>query len=228
MERRWEIVEQLQKINLFNNLAREEIILIVDRSVFRFYEAGKVIFTEGEAGGSLYILLQGRVKVSKISPDGKEKILAIIEPGDFFGEMSLIDGRPRSAMAQTLTDTRLLAVGQEQLQQLFTRHPRIAIKMLAVLSGRLRETNRQLKEVVFYNTRDRLWHELNHLARESGRRVAGGFVLENKMTHRELGELIGASRETVTRLLSRLQEEGLLEIQNRQLLLKDDELDDVT
>lgn len=216
-----DVINKLEEISLFDTLDSRELNYIQERAILRSYGAGKVIFTEGEEGKSLYILLKGRVKISKVSPEGKEKILAIIKPGGYFGEMALVDGRARSAMAQTLEPSQLLAIGQNELRDIFARHPGIAIKMLGELSLRLRETNRQLKEAVFHNTRERLWHELKHLARSNGKTIEGGTLLDIQLTHRELGEMIGASRETVTRLLGRLQDEGLIKIKGKKIIIKD-------
>lgn len=214
-----EEIKLLAQAPLFAELSRSELGEISEISFVKEVQANEIIFFENDSGEAIYLISTGMVKISKISDEGREKTLTILESGDFFGEMALLDGGVRSATAQALRDTRLLLIYREDFLELLHNYPEIGSKIIAVLSQRLRETNRQLENAHFKTVTERVKNFLMKLAREKGKSVKEGTLIEQKLTHQELGNLVGTSRESVTRTLNKLQEQGWLKIEEENLII---------
>ncbi|SJZ44769.1 Crp/Fnr family transcriptional regulator [Selenihalanaerobacter shriftii] len=209
----------LSKIPLFSDLSNSELKEIEKITMFKEEEADRILFFEDDAGDAIYLILDGMVKVSKISTSGREKTLAILEKGDFFGEMSLLDGGLRSATAQVLEDVELLSIHRQDFLQVLHSYPQIGSKVIAVLSRRLRETNRQLGNAHFKSVTERIKELLIKLAKEKGEKVKDGVLIKQYLTHHELANLAGTSRESMTRTLNKLQEAGWLKIKDKDLII---------
>jgi len=173
------------------------------------FNAGQKIFDAGDEGSALYIIQRGKVKVSHCNLDGKEKILAYLSPGKIFGEMSLVDEQPRSATTMAVKPTILYALYAEEYWGLINRFPRIAHNLAKIVAQRLREMNHEVEVLTFEESRGKIAYALLKLYRhEFGEPTKRGRVLP--LTQRELADIAGTSRETVTRVINEFQELGYL------------------
>lgn len=182
--------------------------------------ARHILFHAGDAGDSLYVLLAGKVKISLLSVEGKEAILSLMGPGDVFGEMSLLDGLPRSATVTSLEDCRLMVIGRQDFVQFLKRHADVALNLLAALSQRLRTTNNLVENLSFYHLPSRLARLLMDLGQRHGQVVASGVEIGLRLSQEELGNLVGASRESVNKQLRAWAESGLLEYKQGTIVIK--------
>ncbi|MCS6785801.1 MAG: Crp/Fnr family transcriptional regulator, partial [Thiobacillaceae bacterium] len=164
-----------------------------------------------EFGDSLYVLLSGKVKVSLLSQDGKEAILGVLGPGEVFGEMSLLDGMPRSATVTTLERARLLKLGRQDFLHFLQRNPDVMLNLLVAFSQRLRSTNTLIANLSFLNLPARLARLLMELGQRHGRPGPAGVIIGLRLSQEELGNLAGTSRESVNKQLRAWAESGLLE-----------------
>ncbi len=209
----------LKEVPLFAGMDDKDFARLAEIAHERRYPKGAVIFFADEPGDSLFVIKAGSVKIYLLADDGREKTLAIFGKGDFFGEMALFDERPRSAIAETLEETHLLVVDKANFTRLLESTPKMAFKIIRVLTERLRQANAQLEGLAFADVRTRVAATLKRLAAEHGVAVEGGVRIGIKLTHQQLANLVGTSRETVTRLLCELQDEGELVMDGKYLIL---------
>ena len=196
-------LETLHAIPLFTKVSRDDLGRIADLLIERRFPKHKTIVEEGLPGDYMYVLREGRVQVSKLSDDGREKILQFLEAGDFFGEMSLIDDAPRSASVRALTDTQVWALSRADFLGLLRRAPDVAMAVVQELARRLRETGEQASSLSFQRVTQRTQGLLQRLAKDEcgdGRRITPA------LTHQQIADMIGTSRETVTRALKTLKQ----------------------
>ena len=184
-------------------------------------ERGDVLFHEGDQGDRLYVITEGKIKLGCTSTDGRENLLAILGPGEMFGELSLFDPGPRTATATAVAETQLIGLGNDQLRQLLGNHPRIAVTLLAALARRLRRTNENLADLVFTDVPGRVAKALLELSQRFGRPVEDGVMVAHDLTQEELAQLVGASRETVNKALADFATRGWLRLEARAVLLLD-------
>jgi CRP-like cAMP-binding protein len=193
----------------------------LDRLAFRSrtvaYPAGTAVFRKGEDGHGLLAVLNGTVKISILSEEGKEIVLNLIGVNEVFGEIALLDGLPRTADASALTDCELLVLDRRDFIPILSEEPAIALKLLEVLSGRLRRTSRQVEDISFIEVRVRLARALLRLAEVQG--TAQSVEPRIAITQRELGQMIGLSRESTNRHLRDWQERGMIAIEKGTVLV---------
>ncbi len=183
---------------------------------------GSVLFTEGEPGDRLYVVAEGKIKLGATSNDGRETLLAVLGPGEMFGELSLFDPGPRTATASALTDSRLLGLGHADLRPWLTGRPEVSLSLLQALAQRLRRTNEALADLVFSDVPGRVAKALLDLAGRFGTRQSDGSVLlTHDLTQEELAQLVGASRETVNKALADFQNRGWIQLEQRTVTLVD-------
>jgi CRP-like cAMP-binding protein len=204
-----ERIEALRAIPLFQTLEDRDLREIADLLIDRKFPKNATIFEEGVGGDYMYVIQEGQVKVTKMSEDGREKILEILGPGDFFGEMALLDREPRSASIKTTLRCVLLALSRKDFVDLLRRNPDIAMELIRVLSRRLREADEQIRGLLFERVEGRTRRVLRRLACDP---VPGqpGLRATPTLTHQQLADLVGTSRETITRVLKDLRDEGWL------------------
>ncbi len=184
-------------------------------------ERGDVMFHEGDPGDRLYVIREGKIKLGRTSPDGRENLLAILGPGEMFGELSLFDPGPRTATATAVAETQLIGIGTESLHRLLSARPDVAATLLAALARRLRRTNESLADLVFTDVPGRVAKALLDLASRFGRPVEEGVLVSHDLTQEELAQLVGASRETVNKALADFASRGWLRLEARAVLLMD-------
>jgi CRP/FNR family transcriptional regulator len=180
-----------------------------------------VIFAEGDSGGELHVILSGKVKISRAAVDGRENLLAVLGPGDLFGELSLFNPGPRTATAATATDVQLATFAHDDLRPVIIEQPEVAAELLRVLAERLRQTNDAMADLVFTDVPGRVAKALLSLGERFGETDKDGVRVHHDLTQEELAQLVGASRETVNKALSDFGTRGWLRVDGRTVVLLD-------
>lgn len=200
----------LRTIPLFSGLAETEIKKIAELFSEKTYQRGQLIVDFGEPAKEFFLIQNGLVRVYRLNESGEQVVLALLGEGDFFGEMGLFTDSFRTAWVEAITGVRLYRMRKADFRNLLLATPELCWQMLGVISQRLAKMDEQMENLVCLNVEERLLKALFMLAQELGRKEEEGWVLPPYLTHRLLGELIGTSRETVTRTLGRLEKRGWL------------------
>lgn len=187
------------------------------------FPRGHLIFAEGEPGDRLYILLSGKVKLGRKSPDGRENLLWIAGPADMFGELSIFDPGPRTSSATTVTDVRAVSMDRPMLREWISKRPEIAEQLLRVIARRLRRTNNMLAELIFTDVPGRVARALLQFAQRFGSQEAGLLRVTHDLTQEEIAQFVGASRETVNKALADFAHRGWLRLEGKSVLILDPE-----
>lgn len=214
-----------RKFELFEGLDESELQKIAALAKPRKYQRDEVIFHADERGDIFCLILRGKVKVTMISPEGKEIILSMLGPGDFFGEMALLDDEPRSATVMAVEPLEVLTIYREELLQIMRDDFTITRNIIAELSKRLRRASRRIESLVTMDVYGRLARFLLELARDQGRELDNGYVAFARPTHQAIANTIGTSRETVSRLLHDLMEQKLLLSEGKTIYLRKSTID---
>ena len=217
------MINFLKLVPLFASLNDDELDVIVRLSSKVKYPKNKIIFIENEEGSELYIILKGSIKVSKISEGGEEMILAILKEGDFFGDMSLLDGKPRSATVTSNEDSILMLISGKSFEKVIEKHPRIALKLLRELTLRLRKADDLIGNLAFLDVTGRIAGILLQFAEEYGQKTEEGVFIKSRPTHQAIANMIGASRETVTRVLKQLEDKKYISMSGKDITIFDKE-----
>ncbi|BBZ43748.1 Crp/Fnr family transcriptional regulator [Mycobacterium parmense] len=188
----------------------------LDRVAFRPRE---IVFVEGEPGDDLYIITSGSVKVFHKTPDGRENMIAVLGPGDMFGELALFDPGPRTSTVATLTEMQARTMGRAALQKWIGEYPEIAEQLLRVLARRLRRTNNALCDLIFTDVPGRVAKQLLDLAMRFGTSNAGSLHVDHRLTQKEVAQLVGSSRETVNKALADFTERGWIRQEGKTLII---------
>ncbi len=190
---------------------------LVERTVVK----GEVLFAEGEPGDRMYVIVDGKVKLGQTSVDGRESLLAVLGPGEMFGELSLFDPGQRTSTATALTDAVVLGLGNDQLRPWLAGRPEVATALLQALARRLRRTNEAMADLVFSDVPGRVAKALMDLGEKFGTITPEGLMVTHDMTQEELAQLVGASRETVNKALADFAQRGWIRLESRQVLILD-------
>jgi CRP/FNR family transcriptional regulator, cyclic AMP receptor protein len=214
-------VRLLRAIPLFSSLDPAEFSEVLHRMIERRFHKNQVVLLEEDTASFIYIVYSGKVRVVHLGSDGSERILAVHKRGDIFGEMALLDAKTAPATVIAMEDAEIGLISKETFQKLFLKNEKVLLQLVAILCRRLREAQLVLKAIALPDAELRLRSILNHLSLLHGVRDDRGVVIALRLTHKELAGYTSVSRETVTRLLHRLTEEGDLEmLENRTILLK--------
>src|SRR5215467_6165494 len=209
----------LNQVPIFSGLSEQEFAFLIPRLVQRRFQAGELIFAEGDACSGLYIVQSGNVRIFKSSAGGREQVLTIDGPGSSIAELPVFDGGKYPASAQAITDCSLLFFSRQHFQALCLQHPEVALKVLKVVGGRLRRLVGIIEELSFTTVRHRLIALLVRLAKSEGSRNGDAITVMLPVNNTELAAQIGTVRELVSRNLSRLQADGLIEIDERNIAI---------
>lgn len=189
------------------------------------FRRAEKIFEEREAGGCLYVVMGGRIKIFGTSTQGRFKTFAYLEPADFFGEMSLIDEEVRSASASALEDSLLIMLKRDDFRKLILSRPTISLAILKTLTSRLRRANHEIEALSFNNVLGRIAQILLDLADRYGKKVGEGIQIAMPLSHKELAEMAGTAREVISRVISRFKRIGCISFtENRIIILDRDKL----
>ncbi len=212
-------VDFLKRVPLFSELGDEELQQLASVVREHHYRKNVTIFHVDDPGNALFVLQSGLVKVTIEDEAGREMILRMLFPTDCFGEMSLVDGQPRSATVTTLEASDALIIRRDQFVEIVEKSPKIALNMASVLSRRLRATDELIRSLAFFDVYGKVARVLLTLVEERGRSTGEGTVIDLRLTHQELAELAGMSRETMTRTLSAFQRAGVLRIEGGMITI---------
>lgn len=211
----------LKRVPIFSKLPDEALQEIGEALTTVRFAKNSVIFDQGDPGDAMYLVLVGRVKVVLYSETGREVILAQLGPGDCFGEMAVIAEQPRSAHVIALEDVSLLSLTRKAFVDIVRRSPDIALNLLRLMTDRLTEADEKIGNLALVDVYGRVARYLLKLARERGRPAEGGTIIENRPTHQEIANIVGASRETVSRSVSDFIRQGCVRIEGKTLVLLD-------
>jgi CRP/FNR family cyclic AMP-dependent transcriptional regulator len=210
----------LRKTVLFSELSEPQLNYIGERAMVRYFEAGQLIFSEGEACAGLWIIETGKVRIFKSSPSGREQVLAIEGPGSSVAELPVFDGGRYPASAAPVNEAKLLFISKEDFQSLCLKHPEVALKVLRIVGRRLRGLVGIIEELSFTTVRHRLISLLVRTAKE-GNRTSEGVEITLAENQQELAAQMGTVRELISRNLSRLQAENLILVEGRKIVITD-------
>jgi CRP-like cAMP-binding protein len=206
----------LKGCNLFAQLSDERLRLLESRCRMRKFARNSPIYLPMDQANSVFLLVNGRAKICNLTPDGKQSILAFINPGELFGELALLGDDQRDEYAETLEASAVVMIPGEEMERLMHEIPHVSLGITKMIGKRI---ERRLRNLLFLSNRDRLTHLLLELAEEYGRRTNEGVELGVKLSHQELANVIGSTRETVTVVLGELQSEGLVKVGRRRIVL---------
>ena len=213
--------ERLARTPFFADASTPLLAMVADASVTRTLVRGDVLFNEGDDGNQLYVVVEGKIKLGRSSVDGRENLLALLGPGQMFGELSFFDPGPRSATATAVTDVELGVLGHDVLGPLVEDHTGVALAFLHQLAERLRRTNEVVGDLVFSDVPGRVAKALIDLAERFGRQADDGIHVSHDLTQEELAQLVGASRETVNKALADFASRGWLRLEPRSVVIMD-------
>ena len=209
----------LKQCDLFRQITPEETARIEPRCRARHFKRGEPIYLPSDSADSALVLAEGRVKIGSITSDGKQTILAFIEPGEMFGELSVLDGGPREEFAEAAEKSTVILLPSDVVQDLVEANPMVAVGVTKLIGLRRRRIERRLRSLLFRSNRQRLVSLLLELAEQYGEANGSGVNLKIKLSHQDIASIIGSTRETVTVVLGELQNEGLIAVGRRRLTL---------
>lgn len=206
---------------LFAGLDPDESKPLLDSMSTVHLARGEVLFEEGEPGDRLYVIGEGKVKLGRRSGDGRENLMAVLGPGEMFGELSLFDPGPRTLTASAVADATLFELTHAELVRWLERHPAMSKLLLGALARRLRRTNESLADLVFSDVPGRVAKALLDLSQRFGEPLDDGLRVAHDLTQEELAQLVGASRETVNKALADFAARGWVRREGRAVVLLD-------
>ncbi|WP_343074850.1 Crp/Fnr family transcriptional regulator [Phytoactinopolyspora alkaliphila] len=213
--------EALRSAPLFRELNDEAAAALRASMIEVHLDRSEVLFREGDEGDRVYVVTAGKIKLGRTAQDGRENLLALLGPGQMFGELSLFDPGPRSATATAVTETSLLGLGHTDLVPLLSGRPEVARGLLLQLASRLRRSNDTLADLVFSDVPGRVAKQLLDLSSRFGVPSDEGVRVVHDLTQEELAQLVGASRETVNKALADFVGRGWIRLEQRSVVLLD-------
>ena len=213
----------LRDFALFENLDFEEITELESRSHTRIAEKGRLLYLPGDRSDAVYFLASGRIKISRLSDNGKEFILEIVEPGSFFGETGMLDEEPRETMAEALEPSTFYVVPEVRFRSMLKRRPELLMKLAQLMGRRQKKLEKRLMDVVYKNAPQRLADLLLELSQNYGVPDSRGILLRIKLSQSALGNLLGVSREIVNHTFSGLRRRGVITVAEGRVIIQDPE-----
>ncbi len=211
----------LRKTPLFATLTDTEMQALASRTSRKRFQRDEQLFAEGDPCTGLFLVATGKIRIFKLSPAGREQILAVEGPGSSFAELPVFDGGNYPAAASALEDTEVLFISRKDFQNFCREHPDVGLKVIAVVGSRLRRLVGIIEELSFTTVRQRLIALILRLAQAGGTPSKEGIRVELTKSHQDLAAELGTVRELVSRNLSRLQAEGFLDVEGRKIVVKD-------
>ena len=214
---RKDILDSLGAIPLFRRVAEADLEELATHLIERRFPKNSTVVEEGLPGDYMYVIRKGRAKVTKASEDGREKIMNFLEAGAFFGDMALLGDETRSASVKTLEESVLLALSRRDFIDLLRQSPGLALAVIEELANRLRETNEQARSLSFHGVEERTRNLFERIARPEG--GDAGRLLTPTLTHQQIADMVGTSRETVTRSIKQLKASGWLAQEGKRYVI---------
>jgi CRP/FNR family cyclic AMP-dependent transcriptional regulator len=206
----------IKEIPLFACLDGDVLEKLQDTATVRNYPRGTVLFSKGDTSHSMYVIVRGKVKAVIRNDDGKEMLLALLGAGEYFGEMEILDGEPRSATMIAKTACQLQIIGKDAFNSALCGSNKMASCLLRRFLGKLRQSTAKIESLTFHNVYGRIVDLFLELARPQGREL----VLDEKLTHKEIASMVGASREMVSRIMKELICAGLVTVDNKKIVIR--------
>ncbi len=217
-------IKSLKTIPVFSSLSGKYLEELSKIMLEKTYRKNQVIFDQGDLGNSLIIIKSGLVKISLVDSNNHEFIIKTFSVNDFFGEMSLLDGGPRSATATAVEDTQVLIIFRDNFIGLIKKNPSVALGMLTELSNRLRTTTENISNLTFFDAYGKVARCLLDLADKIGKREEAGLGMQLTLSRQELANMSGLSRETFARILKEFQIRGCLKVQGKKILILNEKI----
>jgi CRP-like cAMP-binding protein len=214
-------IEFLSNVPIFSDLDEETLQKIAKSGVIQNYKKNSVILSEEETGSALFVIAEGKVKISRSSGDDKEVILAILNESDFFGEMSLLDGMSRSATVTSIDDSKLFIIQRTEFLELLRKYPDVSVALLTELTKRLRASSMKIKALSLKDAEGKVATVLLQLADDVGKIRHGVVEIDHLPYQQELANMAGTSRETISRTLHSFAKKGLVELDGSRLRIID-------
>ena len=214
---RKDVIDSLRAIPLFGRVSEADLEELATHLIERRFPKNATVVEEGLPGDYMYVIRQGRAKVTKASEDGREKIMNFLEAGSFFGDMALLGDETRSASVKTLEDSVLLALSRRDFIDLLRQSPDLSLAVIAELANRLRETNEQARSLSFQGVEERTRNLFERIARVD--ETTAGLRMTPALTHQQIADMVGTSRETVTRAIKQLKTSGWLEQEGKRYVI---------
>jgi len=209
----------LQKIPLFKDLEAADLTNLSQVLKPKEFRKDQTILRRDEPGNALYMINRGKVKVVLYGESGREIILSILKDNDFFGEMALLDGAPRSASVVAVEPSKLFVLERSDFLEQVMKSPKIGLNIMAEMSRRLREADEKIGTFALLDVYGRLARIIIHWAKTEGQPSEGGILIEKRPTHQDIAAMIGTSRETVSRALSDFAKRGLIHVEGKSIVV---------
>ena len=209
----------LKQVPLFAGLADEDIRELMSVAKRRTFRSGEVIFHREDPGQVLYVIKEGKVKISLISPDGQEISLVVFGKGECFGEFASLDGLPRSADAIAMEKVECYTLQRSDFHKAIMKNPKIAIQVMEVLSKRLRSTDQMVEDLIFLDVYGRVAKKLLELADTHGTKVENGIRIDVRLTQQELASMVGSSRESVNKVMGYFTDKNFISTDKHKITL---------
>lgn len=213
------VQEILSRAGVFQGVEPQAVGTMIKQMESARFPRSTTIFKEGEPGDRLYILISGKVKLSRHAIDGRENLLTVMGPSDMFGELSIFDPGPRTSSAICVTDVQAATMDSDMLRSWITDHPQISEQLLRMLARRLRRTNNALADLIFTDVPGRVAKTLLQLANRFGTQEGAALRVSHDLTQEEIAQLVGASRETVNKALATFVHRGWIRIEGKSVLI---------
>jgi CRP/FNR family transcriptional regulator, cyclic AMP receptor protein len=210
----------IKNCNLFEQLAEEEIAKIEGSSSLRTFQRKELVYLPSDSGDSVLLLVSGRIKMYHITSDGKQTLLAFIDPGEIFGELAIFEPGNREDFAETMEKSTVVLIPGRVIRELMNEKPVVSMQISRLMGMRRKRLERRLKSLLYRSTRERFIFLLLELAEKYGQQLNEGVLINIKLSHQELSSIIGSTRETVTNALIDLRDEGAINIQKRKIIVR--------
>ena len=217
------VQDTLARAGIFQGVDPEAVAELISEMDTVTFPKGTTIFDEGEPGDRLYIIIEGKIKLARHAPDGRENLLSVMGPSDMFGELSIFDPGPRTSSAVCVTEVTCASMDSQMLRTWIDSHPEISQQLLRVLARRLRRTNASLADLIFTDVPGRVAKTLLQLANRFGTHEGGALRVNHDLTQEEIAQLVGASRETVNKALATFAHRGWIRLEGKSVLIVDTE-----
>ena len=214
-------MSDLSNVPYFSHLNQEELNIINNITRVKKFKKDEIIFFEGEIGNYIYIIKSGKVKMLKMNQNGDEQILNIFKNDDILAEVILFDKENYPATAIALTGVKLYSINSKKLSKIFLNHPQITVKVMKVMSSRLRRAQQNIRDFGLKDSKSRLASLLYHLAERHGDKKENEISISLFLTQKELANMIGTTRETVSRTLKNIEKENIISTSRKQIVIND-------
>lgn len=216
-----EQIWSIQHCRLFEELAADDLLFLEQRSRMKTFARNSAIYLPRDMAESVLVVANGRIRLYSVTPDGKEVLLAFVEPGELFGELALIGGEAREEFAQAAVLSSVIAIPRDAMETVLLRNARLSMSVTRYVGLRRRSLERRLKNLMFRSNRERLLGLLGELLEQYGRPVVEGILIDIRLSHQDLASLIGVTRESVTLALGELQNERMISIGRQRIVVLD-------